>query len=54
MSATVMTATRGQAGKTFFTAAGKYFFKIRPPRMGSNTTCRVLTNNPPAGTGTSA
>lgn len=38
MSATVMTATNGHAGRIFATALGKYFLSTRPPRMGSNTT----------------
>ena len=52
MSATVITATSGQIGRTFFTASGNHFLSARPPRMGSSTTWRVLANNPPAGTGT--
>mmetsp|Transcript_1333 Transcript_1333/g.1953 ORF Transcript_1333/g.1953 Transcript_1333/m.1953 type:complete len:223 (-) Transcript_1333:673-1341(-) len=52
MSATVMTATRGHAGRTLATWSGQYLLSTRPPRMGNSTTCRVLTNSPPAGTGT--
>ena len=43
----------GQNGVALFTASGNHRFSANPPSMGSSTTCRVLANNPDAGTGTS-
>ena len=39
--------------RNLFTASGNHRFGANPPSMGSSTTCRVLANNPDAGTGTS-